>query len=79
MQGGVLQVLSNGSDLQGQPGTYTGSSLLNLSLTRSFDIHDESKPAQFDDVAGGQIPTENIAYDGFMFADYDEIYTYGCA
>jgi hypothetical protein len=51
------------------------SNIYRLSLNESFSLDGTNNPAQFHEVVGGYsaIPW----FDGYMFADYDEFYTWG--
>ena len=53
----------------------TDGLLFTLSLNRSFDISSDSTPALFTTIP--EYAIQNFYMDGFMFADYDELYAWG--
>jgi len=53
----------------------TTGTLFKLSLNSSFDVHDPSSPALFEYVGYNTPVAPRL--DGFMFADYYELYAWG--
>lgn len=56
------------------PVSYSGSNFFRLSLNESFDIG-AGKAAVFENIE--KASSTSIWLDGYCFADYNELYTYG--
>lgn len=74
LAGGQIDLSDYADGKFGQNEPYVNSSLLRLSLNESFDISG-GNPAGFESILEDNLDVTWL--DGFMFADWDELYTYG--
>lgn len=75
LEGGWLQIPRDGSCKHLETATSSNGWLFNLSLHDSFDISNDDAPALFRSIDEGAL--SNFYFDGYMFADYDELYAFG--
>lgn len=74
IEGGWLQVAQDGNCSHATDAESSIGWLFNLSLHEPFDTSHDS-PAQFQSISEGT--QTNFYFDGYMFADYDELYAFG--
>ena len=76
LEGGYMQtgVFENGAWSDLEVTSSADGFLYKLSMHRPFDTT-RANPAIFETVDEG--PISNFYFDGYMFADYDELYAYG--
>jgi hypothetical protein len=75
LEGGWLQLGENGSCKTHSTAKSSIGFLFNLSLHEAFDISSPDTPALFESINEGTLT--NFHFDGYMFADYDELYAWG--
>jgi hypothetical protein len=77
VEGGWLQTgnWTNGEWKNLEAYNPTDGLLFKLSLNRTFDISRHDSPALFETIP--EYSVQNFYLDGYMFADYDELYAWG--
>lgn len=75
LEGGLLRLADNGSCKKSTNAKPTNGYLWSLNLHVPFDISLQDTPALFESIDEG--PLKNPYRDGYMFADYDELYAWG--
>lgn len=75
VEGGALSIGENGSCAKRATPSSSIGWLFNLSLHEPFDISNQDNPASFESISEGAVTYFYL--DGYMFADYDELYAWG--